>query len=189
MTGEEAGELEGDLSAVWMGPRSSVAKSGWPGPLPVVACHLLANPTGWMEPRRELKKESRCGLVDWIRLSFVAGQSGVVPDPGCEQWHLCGTEILSHLPAAAVSYSPHMQERLKAGLHFTEGCHAASLAHQCTHASWMEIKYHHLLAAERIMAENFRREEEYSGERCWDIFLRVQEHVSPEILTLSLSTP
>lgn len=29
-----------------------------------------------------------------MRLSFVAEQSGLVPDPGCEQWHLCGTEIL-----------------------------------------------------------------------------------------------
>lgn len=25
------------------------------------------------------------------------------------------------------------------------------------HTSWMEIKYHHLLVAERIMAGNFRR--------------------------------
>ena len=24
----------------------------------------------------------------------MAGQSGVVPDLGCEQWQLCGTEIL-----------------------------------------------------------------------------------------------
>ncbi|OPJ73191.1 hypothetical protein AV530_005589 [Patagioenas fasciata monilis] len=32
------------------------------------------------------------------------------------------------------------------------------------------------------------REEEYSGECSWDVFLRVQEHVSPEMLTLSLST-
>lgn len=29
--------------------------------------------------------------------------------------------LQSHLPAAAVSHSPHMQERLKLGLHFTEG--------------------------------------------------------------------
>lgn len=36
---------------------------GWRGPLPGVACHLLANPMGRMEPRRELEKESSCGLV------------------------------------------------------------------------------------------------------------------------------
>lgn len=33
MTGEGAGELAGDLSAVCMGLRSLVAKCGWPGPL------------------------------------------------------------------------------------------------------------------------------------------------------------
>lgn len=36
---------------------------GWQGPQPGVACHLLANPMGRMEPRRELEKESCCGLV------------------------------------------------------------------------------------------------------------------------------
>lgn len=81
MTGEGAGELGGDLSAVWMGWRSSVAQAGWPGALPGVACHLLANPTGGMKPRRQLEKESSCGLVVSLRPETTLCFSGRTRGP------------------------------------------------------------------------------------------------------------
>lgn len=50
---------------------------------------------------------------DWIRLSFVAGQFGVVPDPGCEQWQLCGTEIFGEffLEVCGIPAHPSMQNQ------------------------------------------------------------------------------
>lgn len=71
-TGEGARELGGDLSAVQKGTvlvfccttegfssQEQLAKTSVA--LPGVACHLLANPMGWTEPRRALQRESCCG--------------------------------------------------------------------------------------------------------------------------------
>ncbi|PKU46028.1 hypothetical protein llap_3648 [Limosa lapponica baueri] len=59
--------------------------------------------------------------VQLSKLSKLYGATGIISH---EQLHLClgrDHQFKSHLPAAAVNYSPDIQERLKTGLRFTEG--------------------------------------------------------------------